>query len=192
MERTVGSHHGCIQAAFAATPVTAEAPARDLVTPEPSRLAAVPFVPPDGTLDVNGQPRRLVARTTEGYAAVQALLAEGRLLTAIGRTLRLDHSTVRRFARAASLDELLAKATGRLSLLDEHKTYLHARWLEGCHDIPSFTGNCASADLPGASSASAATSAPSGLPASQDGSSNRCPGRGPGRLRSPDASSAGS
>ncbi|WP_353961836.1 transposase [Streptomyces virginiae] len=138
MQRTVGSHHGCIQAAFAATPVTAEAPARDLVTPEPSRLAAAPFVPPDGTLDVNGQPRRLVARTTERYAAVQALLAEGRSLTAIGRTLRLDHSTVRRFARAASLDELLAKATGRLSLLDEHKTYLHARWLEGCHDIPQL------------------------------------------------------
>lgn len=37
---------------------------------------AVPFVPPDGTLDVMGQPRRLVARTTERFAAVQALLAE--------------------------------------------------------------------------------------------------------------------
>ncbi|MFF4393615.1 hypothetical protein ACFY0G_43955 [Streptomyces sp. NPDC001552] len=99
---------------------------------------AVPFVPPDGTLDVSGQPRRLVARTAERYAAVQALLAEGKSLAAIGRTLRLDHSTVRRFARAASLDELLAKATGRLSVLDEHKTYLHARWLEGCHDIPQL------------------------------------------------------
>ncbi|MFB6824306.1 hypothetical protein ACFCXA_22270 [Streptomyces virginiae] len=52
--------------------------------------------------------------------------AEGESLGAIGRTLRLDHSTVRRFARATSLDELLAKATGRLSVLDEHKPYLHA------------------------------------------------------------------
>ncbi|MFF4434393.1 ISL3 family transposase [Streptomyces sp. NPDC001513] len=120
VERTVGSHHGCIQTAFAEPPVIAETTAKDLVTPEPSRPLAVPFVPPDGTLDVSGQPRRLVARTTERYAAVQALLAEGKSLAAIGRTLRLDHSTVRRFARATSLDELLAKATGRLSVLDEH------------------------------------------------------------------------
>ncbi|MET9641182.1 hypothetical protein ABZY83_33005 [Streptomyces virginiae] len=79
-----------------------------------------------------------MARTTERHAAVQALLAQGKSLAAIGRTLRLDHSTVRRFARAASLDELLAKATGRLSVLDEHKPHLHTRWLEGCHDIPQL------------------------------------------------------
>lgn len=138
VEKTVGSHHGCIRAAFAATPVMAEATARDLVTPEPSEAVVVPFVTPDGTLDVSGRPRRLVARTTQGYEAVQALLAEGKSLAAIGRTLRLDHSTVRRFARAGSLDELLVKATGRLSVLDEHKPYLHARWLEGCHDIPQL------------------------------------------------------
>ncbi|MFD8292981.1 transposase [Streptomyces lavendulae] len=192
VERTVGSHHGCIQAAFAATPVMAEATARDLVAPEPSRPPAMPFVPPDGTLDVMGQPRRLAARTTQRYEAVQALLAERKSLAAIGRTLRLDHSTVRRFARAASLDELLAKATGRLSVLDKHKTYLHARWLEGCHDIPQLHRNCGSTDSPGASSASATTSVPSDLPVNQDGSSSRCPGRGPGRPRSPVASSAGS
>lgn len=73
VERTVGSHHGCIQTAFAEPPVTAETTAKDLVTPEPSRPLAVPFVPPDGMLDVSGQPRRLVARTTERYAAVQPL-----------------------------------------------------------------------------------------------------------------------
>lgn len=49
VERTVGSHHGCIQAAFEATPVTAETTARDVVAPESSRPVAVPFVPPDGT-----------------------------------------------------------------------------------------------------------------------------------------------
>lgn len=146
VERTVGSHHGCVQAAFSATPVIAEATARDLVTPEPSRPVAVPFVPPDGTLDVSGQLLRLVARTTERYAAVQALLAEGKSLAVIGRTLRLDHSTVRRFARAASLDELLAKAIGRLSVLDEHKPYLHARRLRPVTTFPSSTANCASAD----------------------------------------------
>ncbi len=138
VERTIGSHHGCIRAAFAETPVLAEATAKDPVAPKPPEAVTAPFVPPDGTLDVMGRPRRLVARTAERFAAVQALLAEGKSLAAIGRTLRLDHSTVRRFARAGSLDELLVKATGRLSVLDEHKPYLHTRWAEGCHDIPQL------------------------------------------------------
>ncbi|MFI1942503.1 ISL3 family transposase [Streptomyces virginiae] len=192
VERTVGSHHGCIQTAFAEPPVIAEATAKDLVTPEPSRPPAVPFVPPDGTLDVSGQPRRLVARTTERYAAVHALPAEGKSLAAIGRTLRLDHSTVRRFARATSLDELLARATGCCqSWTSTSPTSTPAGW-RAVTTFPSSTGNCASADSPGASSASAATSAPSDLPANQTGSSSRCPDRGPGRPRNPDASSAGS
>ncbi|MFB6514452.1 transposase family protein [Streptomyces virginiae] len=192
LQRTVGSHHGCIQTAFAEPPVIAEATAKDLVTPEPSRPPAVPFVPPDGTLDVSGQPRRLVARTTERYAAVHALPAEGKSLAAIGRTLRLDHSTVRRFARATSLDELLARATGCCqSWTSTSPTSTPAGW-RAVTTFPSSTGNCASADSPGASSASAATSAPSDLPANQTGSSSRCPDRGPGRPRNPDASSAGS
>ncbi|WP_051745716.1 transposase [Streptomyces yerevanensis] len=96
------------------------------------------FAPPDGTGDVLGHPRRLVARTTQRYTAVQQLLSEGKSLAAIGRQLRLDHSTVRRFARVRSLDELLVKATNRASILDEHKPCLHRRWREGCHDIPQL------------------------------------------------------
>ncbi|MEU9142261.1 hypothetical protein AB0D33_41100 [Streptomyces sp. NPDC048404] len=112
MERTVGSHHGCIRAAFADPVVMAKATAGDLVTPEPSEAVAVPFFPPDGTLDVMGRPRRLVARAAEGYAAVQVLPADGQSLARIGRTPRLDRSTVRRFARASSLKELPATAQG--------------------------------------------------------------------------------
>ncbi|UXX97302.1 hypothetical protein N7U49_46500 [Streptomyces sp. AD2-2] len=94
------------------------------------------FVPPDGTLDFAGRPRRLVTRTTERYEAVQQRLAEGKTLAAIRRELRLDHSTVRRFARARSLDELLVKATNRATLLDAYKPHLHQRWTDGCHSIP--------------------------------------------------------
>ncbi|MCC9710923.1 transposase [Streptomyces sp. MNU76] len=83
-----------------------------------------------------GRPRRLVARTTERYEAVQQRLAEGKSLATIRRELRLDHSTVRRFARAQSLEELLVKATHRASILDPYKPYLHERWREGCHDVP--------------------------------------------------------
>ncbi|MET7784995.1 MULTISPECIES: hypothetical protein [Streptomyces] len=67
---------------------------------------------------------------------MQQLLSEGVSLAAIGRQLRLDHSTVRRFVRARSLGELLVKATNRTSILDGHKLYLHQRWREGYHDIP--------------------------------------------------------
>ncbi|MER5539557.1 hypothetical protein [Streptomyces mirabilis] len=89
-------------------------------------------------MDVFGRSRLLVARTTEWYAAVQQQLAEGKSRAAIGRPLRLDHSTVRRFARAGSLDELLAKAVNRTSILDEYMPYLHQRWHEGCHDVPQL------------------------------------------------------
>jgi transposase len=135
VEKTVGAHHPCIRAAFAMPPVTEEASEDPLVTAAPS-IETVPFIPPDGTLDVTGKPRRLVARTTERYEAVQQRLSAGMSLAAIRRELRLDHSTVRRFARAQSLDELLVKAVNRNSILDAYKPYLHRRWNEGCHDIP--------------------------------------------------------
>ncbi|MFJ6138452.1 ISL3 family transposase [Kitasatospora sp. NPDC092286] len=127
VEKTVGSHHSCIRSAFAASRPE---------EPGPSDAAARPFNPPDGIRDVLGLPRRLVARTRERYAAVQERLADGKSLAAIGRELRLDHSTVRRFARAGEIDELLVKAVNRQSILDKYKSYLHQRWNEGCHDIP--------------------------------------------------------
>ncbi|MCX5394925.1 hypothetical protein [Streptomyces sp. NBC_00094] len=79
-----------------------------------------------------------MTRTSERYEAVQQRLTEGKTLAAIRRELRLDHSTVRRFTRARSLDELLVKATNRATILDEYKTYPHQRWNAGCHDTPQL------------------------------------------------------
>lgn len=137
VEKTVGAHHQCIRTAFTTPPAVTESATAFKGTAEPPP-EGMPFVPPDGTRDVLGRPRRLVARTTERYTAVQHLMSEGKSLTAISRQLRLDHSTVRRFARARNLDELLVKAVNRASILDEHKPYLHMRWSEGCHDIPQL------------------------------------------------------
>ncbi|WP_143592991.1 ISL3 family transposase [Streptomyces albireticuli] len=127
VEETVGAHHTCIRAVF--TPARA---------PVPAPAGTTPLVPADGTRDVCGHPRRLVARTQERYTAVQTLHAQGAAMAAIGRELRLDVGTVRRFVRAGSIDELLAKAVNRSSILDEHKPYLHRRWTDGCHDIPQL------------------------------------------------------
>jgi transposase len=62
------------------------------------------------------------------------MLAEGRNFREIARELGLSRNTVRRFARAASPEELLVNdGTGRqASILDEHEAYLRERWNSGC------------------------------------------------------------
>ncbi|MGH3236943.1 MAG: ISL3 family transposase [Streptosporangiaceae bacterium] len=85
-------------------------------------------------LDACGRERRLVDRTRERYAQIRQRTGAGQSLGAISRAMGLDRSTVRRFARAASVDELLVKATSRESKLDEFKPYLHQQWNEGITD----------------------------------------------------------
>lgn len=126
VEKTVSAHHTCVRKTFESTVPTAP-PASD-------DIWQTPPAPTAGTLDACGRERRLVTRTRERYTAVQQLLADGKTLENICRTLQLDRSTVRRFARATNIDELLVKATNRSTILDEHKPYLHQRWNEGCHD----------------------------------------------------------
>ncbi|MFD4264137.1 ISL3 family transposase [Streptomyces sp. NPDC058534] len=76
---------------------------------------------------------RLSDRVREQHAAVHALLDEGLGLRPIARRLGLARNTVRRLAHAATADELLVgRWTGRTSILDPYKPYLHQRWAEGC------------------------------------------------------------
>ncbi|MDP4511226.1 transposase [Nonomuraea turcica] len=114
VEKTVGAHHGWVKQAYAELPGNG------------GELAAPPE-PPDGYLDVNGRERALVTRTTRRYAEVQELVAQGRSLKGISRDLNLDYYAVRRYARAASLEELLIAATHRTTLLDAYKSYLYER-----------------------------------------------------------------
>jgi transposase len=121
----------------------------DLVEPEPEPQTEPEADPDPGvpTLDAAaleadaGTPAesRLVTRTQERYAAVQQLLADGVSISGICRTLRLDRKTVQRFARATTVDELLAKARNRGSLLDRFKPYLHERFNAGCTDAARLT-----------------------------------------------------
>ena len=107
-------------------PKAAAAPAG----PAPAPAAGIP-AEPDGFRDVHGHDRQLVARHRERYAAVQALRAQDCSVREIARRLGLARGTAAKFANAASIDELLVKATSRPGILDPFKPYLGQRWNQG-------------------------------------------------------------
>lgn len=65
---------------------------------------------------------------------MQELVATGRSLRGISRDLDLDYYTVRRYARAESLDALLAPAIHRRTLLDAHNPWLYKQFTLGQHN----------------------------------------------------------
>ncbi|MGN9779429.1 transposase [Micromonospora sp. H33] len=118
VEKTVARHHRCLAVVpqvQSALPVTADL----------HQLAI------DATAN-RAEQGLLVPRTRRRYEQVQALLAEGQSIREITRRLGLARGTVRRFARATTVDELLAKPrAGRPSILDDHLDYLHQRLKDG-------------------------------------------------------------
>lgn len=74
----------------------------------------------------------LTARTRARHAEIHAALGRGLTITEIGRTLRLDPKTVRRYATAAFADELIPGARLiRPGLLGPHQDWLRQRWDDG-------------------------------------------------------------
>ena len=121
VEKAVARHHGCLHEPVA--PTAQPPPA----VPDLEQVAA------RATTD-HAERSTLVERTRHRYEQVQALLCEGKGIKAIVRELGLARETVRRFARAGSVEDLLAKARvgSRPSILDEYTEYLHQRWNAGC------------------------------------------------------------
>jgi transposase len=137
-EKTVAGHRGCLKGPpGGADGNDAPGPA-DRPGQEPPGQAEGGQITPDGFLDACGRERRLVARTRERYAEIRTKLDAGESLSAISRVTGLDRQTVQRFARAGSIDELLARATSRDSKLDQFKPYLHQRWNEGVTDAAAL------------------------------------------------------
>lgn len=93
--------------------------------PEPEVGGPVPDVV-EGALGV---------RSRERYAAVQDLVAKGVGISVISEALGLDRKTVRRFAQAATVEEVLTVHAARSrGTLRPYLAHLHQRWNEGCTD----------------------------------------------------------
>lgn len=123
VEKTVAAHHGCLRREADIPP---EVPAQATSAAELAEAAQAAHAE-------RRENSRLVARTKARYDAVQALKAQGKGIKPIMRELGLAKETVRRFYRADSVEELLAKPrAGRPSILDAYKPYLHERWNAGC------------------------------------------------------------
>jgi transposase len=118
VETVVIAHRADLtEPAPAAEPSTAAAQPQD--RPEP------PALRPDTQLNT---------RTRERYATIQDLLQGGLSRTDIARQLQLHRHTVRRFADATCVDELLVHTSRRDSIIDAFQSYLQRRWNEGCTD----------------------------------------------------------
>jgi transposase len=117
-EKTVARHHRCLTAMPEQVPVEVPGPA-SMVT-----AAAIADEPEQGLL---------APRTRRRHEQVQALLAQGATIRAIMRELGLARNTVRRFARATGVHELLATSSRseRPSMIDEHADYLRQRLADG-------------------------------------------------------------
>jgi transposase len=127
VEKAVARHRGCL-----------EEPAPE---PEPQEAVGGQAAPDLQQAAIAAAARRaaesaLAVRTRQRYEQVQALRAQGKGIKPIARATGLAKETVRRFYRAATVDELLAKVRdGRPSLLDDYKPYLHQRWNQGCTNV---------------------------------------------------------
>ncbi len=117
VDKTVAAHRACLR----------EEPVADPAGDPAWRMPATPTPPEPAET-------RLAARTKQRHADVQSLVRKGYPISRIARELRLDPHTVRRFATATGLDELLAKTTSRGTLLDEFTAHLHRRWNQGVTD----------------------------------------------------------
>ena len=115
--KTVAAHHGCLRAA---PPEPGE--------PEPEAAS----VPVPETTPV--PERRLVTRTRERFAQIHSRLDAGLSRSAISRELNLDIQTVRRFASATCIEELLVKAENRATKVDEFTDVVGEMWNSGLYD----------------------------------------------------------
>jgi transposase len=134
--KTVTAHHGCLREA----PYAASEP-----EPQAGPIVPEPAVPQDAPVPQ----RRLVTRTRERFELVHARLQAGLSLSAISRELNLDRQTVRRFANAACVEQLLVAAENRPSVLDGFSDVVGRLWNSGHYDAAQITARIRELGYPG-------------------------------------------
>lgn len=122
---TVVSHHPCLRKAAREAADTAEPQADEV---PPSILAPLPR-----------RETPLVSRTRRRYADVRECLARGLSRSAVSRELHLDRQTVRRFANASCVEELLGDVENRPTSLDPWLDVIHQRWNDGVTNAVDLT-----------------------------------------------------
>src|SRR5450755_2842153 len=100
-----------------------------IVLREPAEAAGESAADPPATLEMDTE-SALITRIRDRHAAVRELISSGCAVIPAARQLGLSRNTVRRYAQAASVGELLESAA-RPSNLDAFKPYLHERWNAG-------------------------------------------------------------
>ena len=114
MGKATARHRACLEEPASGEPAQASVP-------------DAPEVPDLQQTAIEAAARRaeesvLAIRTRQRYELVQSLKAQSKGIKPIKHETGLAKETVRRFYRAESVDELLAKVKdGRPSILDEHK-----------------------------------------------------------------------
>jgi transposase len=74
------------------------------------------------------------ANNRRNFAAVHEMYDKGVAIDVISKALRMDRKTVRRYAFAATVEELLCPPGQRSNGLQPWAEYLNMRWQEGCTD----------------------------------------------------------
>ena len=140
VEKVVRQHHLDLREPVPEpVPAAPEPAAPEPAAPEPGGASGLTANSASGTFAGTTSPTGLAARTQERYTAVQALVASGTSVSAISQTLGLDRKTVRRFARARSVAELLTAHPKRASVLDDYVEHLQQRWAAGLTDAAALT-----------------------------------------------------
>nr|WP_232838195.1 ISL3 family transposase [Streptomyces geranii] len=80
---------------------------------------------------IEGKP---AANTRRHFAAVHEMYDKGVAIQVIAETLRMDRKTVRKYAHATAVDQVLSPRPRRDSKLQAWAEYLNMRWQEGCTD----------------------------------------------------------
>lgn len=135
VEKTVIAHRACLHVTATATMDSGQ----QTLPAQPGRTSPVDPVAQLNAADVGDRYARLRARTRERYDAVQRLRAQGMGLRTIAKELDIDRKTARRFAAAASPEDVIAATTARTGMLDEFVPHLLARWNAGYTNIAVLT-----------------------------------------------------